>query len=182
MLLLILGLALWWGAHLFKRVMPTQRAAMGPSGKGAVAIAIVAGIVLMVIGYRSAEVVPVWSPPSFLIHVNNLLVLIGFYMATPAPKRGVLLNAVRHPMQIGFGLWAIAHLLVNGDLADIVLFGGLLLWVPVQIAAINRSEPAWTPRPKGSIAMDAMFLVATIVLIGVIGYIHGLVGPSPFGS
>ncbi len=180
--LLILGVALWWAAHLFKRVMPEQRAAMGNAGKGAVALALVVAILLMIFGYRMTDFIYVWAPPSFLIHVNNLLVLIAFYMASPAGQKGRLLNGMRHPMLAGFKLWAFAHLLVNGDLASIVLFGGLLAWAVVEVIVINKSEPDWTPGEPGTYGMDAMFFVGSIVLLGIVGYVHGLVGPSPFGS
>ncbi len=180
MALLVLGILLWWGGHMFKRLAPDARAALGDKGKGITALIIVAGIVLMVLGYRASDFIDVWTPPSFMVHINNLLVLIAIYMMSPAPKKGALLNGMRHPMLTGLALWAIAHLLVNGDLASILLFGGLLLYVPVQILLINRAEPNWTPGPKGSIAKDGMFFVASIVLLAVIGYIHGLIGPSPF--
>jgi uncharacterized membrane protein len=165
---------------MFKRLAPDARASLGDKGKGITALVIVAGIVLMVLGYRATDFIYVWAPPAFMVHINNLLVLIAIYMMSPAPKKGALLSGMRHPMLTGFALWAIAHLLVNGDLASIVLFGGLLLYVPVQIMLINRAEPNWTPGPKGSIAKDGMFFVASIVLLAVIGYIHGLLGPSPF--
>ncbi|MGR3760442.1 NnrU family protein [Roseobacteraceae bacterium NS-SX3] len=180
MALLVLGILLWWGAHLFKRLAPGIRAPMGERGKGLVAVAILAGIVLMVLGYRGMEFIHVWAPPAFMVHINNLLVLIALYLTSPGPSKGALFYRMRHPMLTGFALWAFAHLLVNGDLASIVLFGGLLLWVPVEIAAINRAEPDWTPHPKGSLGKDAMFFVASAVLLAVIGYIHGLIGPSPF--
>ncbi|SMO54871.1 NnrU family protein [Ruegeria faecimaris] len=180
--LLILGVALWWAAHLFKRVMPDQRAAMGKGGAGAVALALLASILLMIFGYRMTDFIPIWSPPTFLIHVNNLLVLIAIYMMSPAGQKGRLLNKLRHPMLGGMKLWAFAHLLVNGDLASIVLFGGLLAWAVVEVIVINKSEPDWTPGEPGTYGKDAMFFIASIVLLGIIGYIHGLVGPSPFGS
>ena len=66
--LLILGVALWWAAHLFKRIRPAQRAAMGNGGKGAVAAALVASILLMIFGYRMTGFIQVWAPPTFLIH------------------------------------------------------------------------------------------------------------------
>ncbi|MBY5976007.1 NnrU family protein [Phaeobacter italicus] len=182
MAVLLLGILIWWGAHFFKRLMPEQRARLGEKGKGLVALALVAAIVLMVLGYRSMEFIYVWAPPSFMVHINNTLVLIALFLMSPAPKKGALLNGMRHPMLTGFALWAIAHLLVNGDLASIILFGGLLAYVPVQIMLINRAEPTWAPGPKGSYAKDGMFFVASIILMGVIGYIHGLVGPSPFGG
>ncbi|WP_281995217.1 NnrU family protein [Ruegeria faecimaris] len=180
--LLILGVALWWAAHLFKRVMPDQRAAMGKGGAGAVALALLASILLMIFGYRMTDFIPIWSPPTFLIHVNNLLVLIAIYMMSPAGQKGRLLNKLRHPMLGGMKLWAFAHFLVNGDLASIVLFGGLLAWAVVEVIVINKSEPDWTPGEPGTYGKDAMFFIASIVLLGIIGYIHGLVGPSPFGS
>ena len=182
MILLVLGLALWWGAHFFKRVAPARRAAMGDAGRGVVAGAIAVGIVFMIIGFRSAEVVNLYYPAPFLKHINNLLVLIAFYMMSPAPKRGLLLNGVRHPMLMGFSLWAFAHLLVNGELAEVVLFGGLLGWALLSMVVINRAEPGWTPGPKGTLAKDAMFLVGSVVLVAVIGYIHAWLGPWPFAS
>lgn len=180
MVILIAGVALWALAHLFKRAMPDRRAALGDKGRGAVALALLLSVLLMIFGYRMADFVPLWSGPGWLVHLNNLAVLIALYMMSPAPKKGALLNGVRHPMLIGFLLWAGAHLLVNGDLASLILFGGLGAWALVEIAVINRAEPAWAPGPKGSIAKDGMFFVASIILLGVIGYIHGLIGPSPF--
>ena len=178
--LLILGVALWWAAHLFKRVAPERRASMGDAGKGAVAVGLLISIVLMVIGFRATPYVDVWTPPVFMIHLNNLIMLIAIWMMSPAGTKGRLLNKVRHPMMGGFKLWAFAHLLVNGDLASIILFGGLLAWAVVEVIVINKSEPDWTPGEPGTLGKDAMFFVASIVLLGIIGYIHGLVGPSPF--
>ncbi|WP_121065829.1 NnrU family protein [Chachezhania antarctica] len=180
-ILLIAGVALWWAAHLFKRVAPERRAAMGDKGKGLVALCLLVSIVLMVVGFRSAPYVHVWTPPWGLTHLNNLLMIVAVFLLTPAPKRGRLLNGARHPMLTGFAIWAIAHLLVNGDLAGIVLFGGLLLWVPVEIAAINKAEPTWESRAPGKWAMDAMFLVASAVVVGLIGVIHLFFGLYPFG-
>jgi uncharacterized membrane protein len=72
-ILLLLGLAVWTGAHVFKRVAPDRRAAMGDAGKGLVAVLLLGSIVLMVIGYRSAGFVNVWFPPAFMVHIANLL-------------------------------------------------------------------------------------------------------------
>lgn len=182
-LILILGVALWWGAHLFKRIAPEKRAMMPDNrAAGMVTLGLVAAIILMVLGFRAAPFVEIWSPPSFLRHVNNLLVLIAIYMMSPAPKKGKLLNGMRHPMLAGFSLWAFAHLLTNGDLAAILLFGGLLAWSLVTPGIINRSEPDWTPPEPGNIGKDAMFLGASVVLLLVIGFIHGWLGYPVFGS
>lgn len=182
MVLLILGVALWAGAHYFKRLMPEKRAAMGEKGKGPVAIAIFASILLMIIGYKMAPFINVWTPPSFLVHLNNLLMVIALYFVTPGPKKGALFFKMRHPMLTGFSIWAVAHLLVNGDVASLILFGGLLAWAIVSVGLINKAEGSWTPPAKGSIGKDAMFFAISVLLVGVIGFIHGLIGPSPFGG
>ncbi len=181
-ILLIIGVALWWAAHLFKRVAPDRRTAMGDPGKGAVAGALAISIVLMVIGYRGTDVVQIWSPPTFMVHINNLGVLIAIYMMSPALKRGKLLQTVgmRHPMVTGFGVWAGMHLLVNGDLASILLFGGLLGWAIATPRIINAAEPDWTPPTGGKYAMDAAFLAGSVILLFVIGYIHAWLGVWPF--
>jgi hypothetical protein len=87
---------------------------------------------------------------------------------------------MRHPQLAGFRAWAFAHLLVNGDLASVILFGGLFLWALAEVVLINKAEPEWTPGAAGSYAKDGMFLVASLVLMAVIGYIHYWVGPWPY--
>ena len=180
MILLLLGLALWIAAHLFKRLAPERRAAMGEKGKGPVAIAILAGIVLMVLGYRGAAFIPVWTPPSWAWHLNNLLVLLGFYLFAVSGAKTRLHRVIRHPQLTGFALWAVAHLLVNGDLASVLLFGGLLAWAVAEIVLINRAVPDWTPPPVGPVRKEITSVVATLVLFGVVAAIHSWLGYYPF--
>ncbi|WP_372885542.1 NnrU family protein [Shimia sp.] len=182
MTLLVLGLLLWMAAHLFKRLMPGVRARMGDPGKGLVALTLLAGVVLMVLGYRGADGDILWSLPGFAVHINNLLMLIAIFMFSPAPRKGRLLNNVRHPQLIAMSLWAIAHLLVNGDMESLVLFGGLLVWALLEMVVINRAEGKWRPSETGTLAKDAMFAVASVVLLAVIGYVHAWLGPWPFGG
>ena len=182
MLLILLGFALWIAAHLFKRVLPEQRAAMGDAkAKGLVTLATVLAIVLMVFGYRMADGAFYWGRHPATVGINNLLMVFALYFTSPGPKKGALFYKMRHPMLTGFAIWAAAHLLVNGDTESFVLFGGLLIWSLVTMVVINRSEPDWTPPAKGSIAKDGMFLAASVILLAVIGYIHGLLGPAAFG-
>jgi len=103
-------------------------------------------------------------------------------MFSPAPRRGRLLQGMRHPMLTGFSIWAIAHLLVNGDLASIILFGGLLIWAILAARIVNAAEPEWTPNTGGTYARDAMFLVGSVILLGVIGFVHNWLGVWPFPS
>lgn len=181
MILLFLGLALWYAAHFFKRAMPEQRAAMGDRGKGAVALAIGLAVVLMIFGYRAWDGTFFWGRSPATTGINNLMMLAALYFTSPGPKKGALFYKMRHPMLTGFALWAAAHLLVNGDTPSFVLFGGLLIWAFAEMAVINRAEPDWTPPTKGSIAKDGMFFAISVVLLGVIGAIHSWLGYNPFG-
>lgn len=180
MTLLILGVLLYSLLHLFKRILPGPRAAMGDAGKGVVALGSLAGIVLMVIGYRAAELVPVYTPLPGMGHLNNTLMLISIFLFGVGGTKGTLYPRMRHPMLTGMLLWAVAHLLVNGDVASIILFGGLGLWAIVEMVAINRAG-SWTPPTDGrGLKGDAMNLVGTVVLYGIIAGIHIWLGYNPF--
>jgi len=63
----------------------------------------------------------------------------------------------------------------------VILFGGLGLWTLVEIVVINHAEPDWQPGTKGTLAKDGLFFLASVVLLGIIGYVHGLIGPPVFG-
>jgi len=181
-LLLVLGVALWAGAHLFKRVAPARRETMGDAAKGVVSLLLVGSIVLMVIGYRGAEFVPVWQPPAFLTHLNNLLMLLAVYLFLPAyALKTAAARAMRHPMLIGVKTWALAHLLVKGDLASIILFGGILAWAVVSVIVINRAGPRGALPPKAGPVKEVVAVVAALVLFAGIGWLHQWLGPWPYG-
>jgi len=177
--LLIGGLVLWTLAHYFKRLMPEQRDALGTAGKGVVAVAILASLVMMIFGYRWAEFIPVWYPPAFMVHVNNLLMLAAVFVYGMSATTGRLRGKLRHPQLIAVKIWAVAHLLVNGDLASILLFGGLLLWAGGSVALINRAETWERPEP-GPAKKDILLVVITLVLYGVMTGIHAWLGVWPF--
>ena len=181
MTLLIAGILLWWAAHLFKRLAPARRAAMGDPGKGVIAGVLVLSVVLMVIGYRGAEFVAVWTPPAFLTHVNNLLMILAFYLYAASGAKTWVARKFRHPQLGGFKVWAFAHLLVNGDLASILLFGSMLAWAVVEVIVINRAVPVWTPPPKGPLRKEFTTVAATLVVAGVVMVIHNWLGVQPWG-
>lgn len=181
MTLIVLGLLLWVGAHWFKRLMPGPRAAIGDAAKAGVALVSLAGIVLMVIGYRSAELTPLWDF-DWAVHVNNLLMVIAIVLLGLGSSKSRLRGKMRHPMLTGALLWSVAHLLVNGDVPSLVLFGGLGLWAIGSMILINRAEPAPEPFSAGSVQGDIRLLVISAVLFVVIVLVHGWIGPSPFGG
>lgn len=180
MILILLGLALWVLAHLFRRLAPEARAGLGTRGKGLVALAVAAGVVLMVIGYRGAESAPVYTPLPGIGHLNNLLMLVSVYLFGVGGTKGLLYTRMRHPMLWGTVVWAVAHLLVNGDLASLLLFGGIGLWALLQMALINRAAPWVAPVAGRGLKGDAMNLAGSLVLYGLIAWAHAALGHNPF--
>jgi len=181
MLILILGVALWWAAHLLKRLTPALRDRLG--GRAGVAAAVLVSVVLMVVGYRMTDGPYWWGATAPLKGINNLLVLAGFYFFAADGMKTRLTRHVRHPQLTGFALWAFAHLLPNGDLPSFVLFGGLTLWALVEMAVINRARPDWTP-PPGPFPprKEAMAAAGAVLAMLVVGLIHAWLGYNPFGS
>lgn len=182
MIWLILGVALWSGSHLWKRLVPASRARVGDGGRGVVALGSALGIVLMVLGYRWAEGPVWWGRTPATTGINNLLVLLAFYLAAASGMMTRAMRWLRHPLLFAVILWAVAHLLVNGDLKSIVLFGGLLAWAVTEIVLINRAVPHWTKPAPAPIGKEVGAVVGGVVVYLAAGYIHGLVGPWPFGG
>lgn len=181
-LVLILGVTLWWAAHLFKRLAPERRAAMGDTGRLMATVLIVGSIVLMVFGYRSAEPVTLWTRQGWMVPVNNLLVFVAFYFYAASGLKTRLAQKVRHPQLSGFKAWALAHLLVAGSLQGVILFGGLLAWAVVSVIVINRADRAWTRPADAAMWREGVAPVLALFLMLVVGIIHGWIGPWPFGG
>lgn len=181
MILIGLGVALWWAAHLFKRLAPGPRAGMGDAGKGLVALALLVSVVLMVVGYRGVEQIDLWYPPAWLVHVNNLLMVLSLFLFAADGMRAPVIGRMRHPQLTAFKTWAVAHLLVNGDLASVILFGGLLAWAVVAVIVINRAEPQWTPKPVKPGATPRAVAATIFAVVGVM-LVHNWLGVQPWGG
>ncbi|MEM8579007.1 MAG: NnrU family protein [Pseudomonadota bacterium] len=171
---------MWSAAHWFKRLAPEARARLGDPGKGLVALLIVASVVMMIFGYRWAPMVQVWYPPSFAVHINNLLMLLAFFVYGISATTGRLRGALRHAQLTAVKIWATAHLLVNGDLASIILFGGLLAWAVVSVILINRAEPDWQRPDPGPARKDVLLVAITAVSFSAVAGIHVWLGVWPF--
>ena len=182
MLTLIIGVALWWGAHLFKRIAPARRAEMGNRGRGMVTGVLLISVAMMIIGYRMAEGPFFWGRSAATTGINNLLVLMAFYLFAADGMKTRVTASIRHPQLTAFSLWAVAHLLVNGDLPSFILFGGLLIWALAEMVILNR-QTVWV-RPAGPFPArkEAMAVVGAVVVMLVVGLIHGWLGYWPFGG
>jgi uncharacterized membrane protein len=180
MTLLLVGIALWWAGHFFKRVLPGVRRRMGDRGKGVAALFILAGLVAMVMGYRGAALETVFVPPAWGRHANNLLMLVAVILLGMGSSKGKLRAWLRHPMLMGVLVWAVAHVLVNGDRPSLVLFGSMGLWAVVEMVVINAKDGPWTRPEPGPIRGDVRLIVISLVAFGVIAAIHTWLGVYPF--
>ncbi|MCB2111469.1 NnrU family protein [Albidovulum sp.] len=180
MQIMILGLVLWTVSHVFKRLAPGLRARLGEvPGKLLVTVLSLAAVVLMVVGFRRADFDPVYTPLPGMGHLNNLLMLFSVYLFGAGKVPGVARHYLRHPMLTGVVVWAVAHLLVNGDLASVVLFGWLGVWALVSMLLINMQE-RWKRPLRGRLRADGIVLAVAVVLYGVIAMIHIWLGHNPF--
>lgn len=181
MILLLLGVVLWIGAHSLRRVAPGLRAKLGEErGRGMIAGVVGLSIVLMVVGYKMSDGSFWWGATPATVGINNLLMVVAFYFFAASGMKTRVARKVHHPMLIGFSVWALAHMLVNGDLPSLVLFGGLLAWALWEIAGNTNPAPAEGEVPP--MKKDLMALLGGVVVTVVVGLIHGWIGPWPFGG
>lgn len=191
MIYLVAGLILFLGTHSVRIFADDWRTAQvarlgAQKWKGLYSLASLAGFVLLVWGYGQARLDPVilWSPPVWTRHLASLLVLPAFVLVAAGNMRGTRIKAaVGHPMVLGTKLWAFAHLLANGSLADVVLFGAFLAWAIADYAsARKRDRAAGTVYPPGTLARDALAVVIGVAAWVAFGFwLHGpLIGVRPF--
>ena len=186
MILLVLGLVVFLGVHSVSIVArPWRDAVIAQRGEGAwkglYSLAALAGFVMIVMGYGLARQQPVvlYTPPAGLRHLALLLMLPVFPLLLAAYLPGRLQRAARHPMLVATKLWALAHLLANGTLADVLLFAGFLAWAVADRISLKR-RPA-RAYAAGSTANDLIALVAGLGLYGLfVMWAHAwLFGVSP---
>jgi uncharacterized membrane protein len=177
MALLIVGLVLFLGVHSVAIASPTLRSRtvqrLGEGAwKGMYALVSLAGFVLICYGFGLARQAPVilYSPPIWLRHVALLLMLPVFPLILAAYLPGRIKTAAKHPMLAAVKFWAFAHLLANGSLADVLLFGGFLAWaVADRISLKRRSTPqvlrTAPPGPWNDVIAVVLGLVIYALLI-----------------
>ena len=174
LLVMILGLVLFLGVH----TLTTQRglrarliAASGePAYKIGYALVSLSGLVLIAWGfadYRATGWIDVWHPPKAFKHIAVALMLPAVILVVASYLRGRIYTTLKHPMLAGVKLWAAAHLLANGDLGSIILFGSFLAWAVFdRISLKRRADAGAPPIPVGGIGND---LIA--VAVGAVAYL-----------
>jgi uncharacterized membrane protein len=191
MTLLILGLLLFLGIHSISIVAPSWRdAQVAQRGekpwKGLYTIGSILGFVLLVYGYGLARQSPVvlYTPPTALRHVALLLMLPVFVLLFASSLPGRIKTATKHPMLLATKLWATAHLLANGTLGDVLLFGGFLAWAVADRISLKRrpARPGPGSGPPKAVN-DLIALVGGLVVYVVfLFWAHAwLIGVRPLG-
>ncbi|WP_196258924.1 NnrU family protein [Pelagibacterium limicola] len=188
MWVLIVGLVLFLAIHSVRIVAPgwrdAQLVARPGTYKGAYATLSAVGLVMIVVGYAMArpESGFVFSPPGWGRHLAGLLTVLGFVgIAAAYVPTGRIKATLRHPMLIGVMLWALGHLLVNGDLVSLILFGAFLIWTVADLVSLSRRDD---PAPvAGPVLNDVIAIVLGVALALIFAFwLHGpLIGIAPYG-
>jgi len=186
MTLLIFGLVLFLGAHLFTTLREPRAAAIARMGEGGykgvyTAISLI-GLVLIAYGfglYRAGGWINVWNPPVWTRHLALLINLPVFILLAVGKQPSWLKAVTKHPMLLAVKLWATAHLLANGDLGSMLLFGGFLAWaVMARISAKRRPEEIASLAAMGRPAFgrrDVIAIVAGLALyLATVLWLHPL--------
>jgi uncharacterized membrane protein len=191
MTILVLGLVLFIGAHVFVTLRAPRAAIIARIGewpyKGAMSLVSLVGLIMIGYGfgqYRATGGVEVWHPPHWTYYITQILMWPASICVVAAYSRGNILRRLKHPMLVGVKTFAVAHLIANGDLGSIVLFGSILAWaVYDRITLKRRSDPGAPPIPVGGQRNDTIALVTGTLLYLVLGLVfHPLVvGVPVFG-
>ena len=188
--ILILGLAIFIGAHSFVSLRGEREKLVARIGevryKGLFSLVSILGVVLIVYGFalhRRTGFTVLWYPPDFLRHLNDALMGPAFVFFVAAYVPGNIKRALRHPMLVGVKLWAFGHLLSNGDLGGIVLFGSILGWaVYDRVSLKTRTDPGGPPIPVGGWRNDMVAIVVGTLIYLAVGFVfHPLLGVPVFG-
>jgi len=192
MTILIPGLLLFLGVHSVRMLADEWRtrqiARFGElRWKGVYSLLSALGLGLIVWGYgiSRAQPVPLWQPPPWSGHLTALLTVPAFILLAATYVPGSRIKpAVGHPMLLGTSIWALAHLLSNGSLAGVLLFGAFLAWAMFDFrAARSRDRAAGVVYRDGTPAGDAKAVAAGLLAWAAFaGFLHAwLIGVSPFG-
>jgi len=197
MALLVAGLIVFIGMHSIRILSDASRTRFiekysDNTWKGLYSIVSFVGLVLIVYGYQQTRLEPtfIWHPPVAMSHIASLLMLFSFILLAATYVPGNAIKArLGHPMLVGIKIWAIAHLLANGRLGDMLLFTVFLVWAVIDFIACRRRDRARASDNTGSgeISSNLISTIVTVV-VGVAAYmvfavwLHiKLIGVSPFG-
>ena len=184
MLLLTLGVLLWMGTHLVPSVAPGLKQSLvdkaGFNGyRGIFSLAILSSMALIVFGWRSAQPVSVYLPPAGLREVAIVGTVIAFILMAASGRPTRIGRVVRHPQLTGVLVWALSHLLANGDSRSLVLFGGFALWSLLEIILISKREGPWQKPEAPALSKDIVGVVIGLVIAVAVVWAHPWIAGVP---
>jgi len=192
LLVMILGLVLFFGVHTLTTQREMRAQVIAASGEGGYKIGYMLvsllGFVLIVWGfahYRATGMWEIWTPPTALKHLAVALMLPAVILVVASYIRGRIYTRLKHPMLAGIKLWAAAHLLANGDLGSIILFGSFLGWAVFdRISLKHRADSGAPPIPVGGPSNDLIAVAVGLVAYLALGFaFHPVViGVPVFGA
>ena len=183
---LVVGLVLFLGIHSFSMLRSAREVCVAGLGsenayKGLYTLLALIGLILIVIGfaqYRAAGMIPLWNPPAWGRHIAMLVVLLSFIALAAAYVPSHIRATLKHPMITAVILWAVSHLLVNGDLGSAVLFGSFLIWgVIARVSMGRRTRVIFAAPPQGP--PIGMRNDVIIVIVGILLYAATLIWLHP---
>ncbi len=182
MIILILGLALWCGVHFIPTLaigFRSQCIAKWGEKKYKIifALAIVLAVILIVIGWRATDSSLVYMPPSWGGHLNALMVLIAFLLIAAAKSTTNIKRYIRHPQLAGIVFWSSGHLIANGEVRSLILFGTFLLWSILEMILINKRGDWLKPEAlplKAEISVVIKGVIIYLVFLFAHPYLFGV--------
>jgi uncharacterized membrane protein len=190
MILLLLGLVLFLGVHAFSMNRSGRAALIAKYGEGpyklGYTVASLVGFTVLVFGYatyRANGYIPLWNPPIWTKHLAALIMLPALPLLFSAYAKGFVKARLKHPMILAVKTWALAHLLANGDLGSILLFGGFFAWAVIAFISMRRrpvdEKAAFVPNP----GQDAAAILGGLIAYGamIFGLHNYLIGVGVFG-
>ena len=188
----ILGLVLFLGVHTLTTQRELRARLIASAGEGTYkagyGLVSFAGLALIVWGfahYRAAGWIDIWYPPKAFKHITAALMLPAVILVVAAYVRGRIYTALKHPMLAGIKLWAAAHLLANGDLGSIILFGSFLGWAVFdRISLKHRTDAGAPPIPIGGLGNDLIAVVIGIIVYLALAFVFHpvVIGVPVFGA
>ena len=190
--ILVLGLVLFLGGHAFvslrdRRATLIARLGEGPY-KALFSLVSLVGLVLIGIGfarYRSSGWIDVWYPPTWTRHVAIALMWPAVVLVVAAYIPGRIKSTLKHPMLAGVKLWAVAHLIANGDLGSIILFGSVLGWAVFDRISLKQRTDSGAPAiPTGGLTNDVLAVIVGTIVYLALGFVFHpvVIGVPVFGS
>lgn len=176
--ILLSGIFIFFAVHLLPGFVNVRNKLISNLGegpyKGLYSLTALSGLVLIIYGKSKAEYLSIWEPPLWSKHVVILTMLISFYFLVAADMKSNIKRFIRHPMLLGVALWAGVHLLANGDLASILLFGSFLIFSLIAMVSANV-RGATKQQNQYSIKSDIVTVFASVVAYVIfIKYLHPL--------